>query len=195
MRIESGKFKGKKLHSPSKKAITRPVTGSVKKSMFSTIAPWLEGAMVIDLYCGTGTMGLEALSRGADYCCFAEFDKGVVRNLQRNIVEVHAEDIAKVWVGDVTVRLWGWLGVMDRKVDVAFVDPPYAHVRKWDWGLIERQLFEPLAAHLSNDGIVVFRAPDAVEIPDKLSGLVKKRQKKYGQMLVAYFQHEKIVSE
>ena len=65
MRILAGRFKGRNLLPPSGGGQTRPITGRARKSLFDILAPHLQGALVLDLYCGTGTMGLEALSRGA----------------------------------------------------------------------------------------------------------------------------------
>ena len=85
MRILAGEYKGRKLLPPPGRAQTRPITGSVKKSLFDMLGVRLVDAIVVDLYCGTGTIGLEALSRGAARCYFAERDRAVLERLRRNI--------------------------------------------------------------------------------------------------------------
>ncbi len=100
--------------------------------------------MVLDLYCGTGTMGLEALSRGARACWFADRDRTALKRLRRNIQALNVQDCCGVWQGDVPARLRRWLTDLDGAVDVAFVDPPYAETRRWTWGVIEQRLFGPL---------------------------------------------------
>ena len=85
MRILSGMYKGHRLLSPPPGRATQPVTGRVKKSLFVMLGGRLEGAAVVDLYCGTCSMGLEALSRGARACWFAERDRRTVARLRRNI--------------------------------------------------------------------------------------------------------------
>lgn len=187
MHILAGEFKGRKLLSPPGKSITRPLTGSVKKSLFDTLSGYMGGAVVLDLYCGTGTMGLEALSRGARLCCFAERDRSVVECLRQNIQSLSAGERSVVWAGDVTHRLPGWLAQLDAAADVVFVDPPYADTRQWDWPQVERTIFAPLAGKLAADGLVVLRTPGGVEVPQKLGGLAVYRTRTYGDMTVTYY--------
>src|SRR4030067_988666 len=113
MRIIAGAYKGRKLLSPPRHSGTRPLTASVKKSLFDTLGPWLEGAIVLALYCGTGTLGLEALSRGAAGCSFAESDRHVVGRLRRNVEAIGAEKRCRIWVGDIWRRLVHWLDEFD----------------------------------------------------------------------------------
>ncbi len=192
MRIQAGKHKGRVLLSPPAGSVTRPITGMAKKSLFDTLADWMPEAVVADLYCGTGSMGLEALSRGARRVAFAELDRRVLDRLRRNIEAMGAGESCTIWPGDVTRGLAGRLDKLGEKIDVAFVDPPYAAVRKWDWPKAERVLFAPLTTHLADDGVVVLRMPDDAALPDdvgaediKLAGLVCRRVKKYGDMVLA----------
>ncbi|MHC4982423.1 MAG: RsmD family RNA methyltransferase [Planctomycetota bacterium] len=184
MRIIAGQYKGRKLLPPPKGGRTRPITGAAKKSLFSILKPRLAGAVVADLYCGTGTLGLEALSCGAARVYFAERDKSAIERLRRNIAAVGAEDNCAVWPGDVERRLAGWLASLKEPLDVCFVDPPYARPRAWPWDAVARKIFSPLAGNLAADGIVVLRTDDKAEIPDSLGGLLKVRQKRYGSMVV-----------
>jgi 16S rRNA (guanine966-N2)-methyltransferase len=137
---------------------------------------------VADLYCGTGTLGIEALSRGAKFCGFAEYDRRVVGLLKRNLDELRLGDRARLWVGDVTLRLQDWLVSLDVKLDLAFVDPPYEQARTWDWSAMEAAVFSPLAKHLAADGIVTLRAPTEVVVPDVVGGLAVIRRRSYGDM-------------
>ncbi|MBI5724308.1 MAG: RsmD family RNA methyltransferase [Planctomycetes bacterium] len=107
--ILAGSLKGRHLLEPPVGANTRPITGLAKKSLFDILGPALDGAAVADLYCGTGTMGLEAISRGAASCRFAERDRAVVERLKRNIRDMGVADRSTVWAGDVEVRLADWL--------------------------------------------------------------------------------------
>ncbi len=184
MRILAGTYKGRKLLSPPKHSETRPMTGSVRKSLFGMLAEGLTGAVVADLYCGTGTLGLEALSRGAKRVYFAERDNAVVERLRRNIEAVGAVEKCVIWHGDIEARIAGRLARLDAPVDIAFVDPPYAQVRRWSWEHIAARLFAPLAACMSADGVAVLRADSKTAIPDSLGGLAKVRTKIYGDMAV-----------
>ena len=185
MHIQSGTHRGRRLLPPPKSAITRPITSSVKKSLFGMLAGHLPGATVADLFCGTGTLGLEALSNGAGHCIFAERSPAVVDRLRRNIETLDVVKQTTVWAGDVMRSLSRRLGKLDAPLDVVFVDPPYAQSRQWDWPRITRQLFGPLAEHLADDGIVVLRAEVHVERPETLAGLTVVREKTFGGMALS----------
>lgn len=182
IRILGGAQKGRRLHGPSGRRTTRPMTGYVKKSLFDMLGARLAGAVVVDLYCGTGTLGLEALSRGAGQCCFAERGRSALAALRRNIEELGVADRCTVWAGDVTRGLSARLETIGRPVDVAFVDPPYETARRWRWvGAVER-VFSPLGVHLAGDGVVALRLPGDVEAPEVLGPLVPARRRQYGDM-------------
>jgi len=191
MRIQAGLHKGRVLLSPPAGSVTRPITGLAKKSLFDTLADWMGQAVVVDLYCGTGSMGLEALSRGARRAAFGEMDRRVLARLRRNIDAMGVGEACTVWPGDATRGLARRLDELGEKIDLAFVDPPYADLRRWDWPAAERTLFGPLAAHLAPDGVVVLRMPDDAALPGgsagalTLAGLVCRREKRFGDMVLA----------
>jgi len=186
MHIMAGQFKGRKLLPPKGSKTTRPITGLARKSLFGTLEPWLPDAVVLDLFAGTGTIGIEALSRGAAMCCFAERDGQALTRLRRNIDTVGAAKRSIVWAGDVYAGLAGRLERVGRPVDVAFVDPPYAQSRKWAWPDAIRQLFAPIAAVLAHDGLVVLRTGGPADAPDSVAQLVVKRVKRYGDMHITF---------
>ena len=190
MRILAGEYKGRTLLSPPSGSVTRPITGRVKKSLFDMLGDRLLDAAVVDLYCGTGSMGLEALSRGARACWFAERDRRVVSRLRRNIEAVGAGEICGVWPGDATKRLAERLAEVDGPVDVAFVDPPYAAARRWSWDAVAEAIFRPLAERLADDGLVVLRLPAGVELPERVGGLTVVRVRLYGDMALAMLRRE-----
>lgn len=184
MRILAGKYKGRVLLPPPPKAQTRPITGRAKKSLFDTLGPHLDEAIVLDLYSGTGTMGIEALSRGAAWCIFAEKDRNVVARLRRNIEACGAGAVSDVWCGDIRSRLRPRLAGLERRFDIAFVDPPYADARRWDWRKAEASIFAPLAEKLAGDGLIVLRTPKGLELPATVADLTEIRTKKYGGTIV-----------
>ena len=103
---------------------TRPTLDRVRESVFAILTPRLQGARVLDLYAGTGALGLEALSRGAESCLFVESDEAAIRALRRNIDHTRLGERAKVVRG----RLPQTLGrlVAEAPWDLVFCDPPYA---------------------------------------------------------------------
>jgi len=201
MHIQAGRHKGRVLLGPPAGSTTRPITGLAKKSLFDTLADWMPEAVVVDLYCGTGSMGLEALSRGARRVAFGEMDRRVLDRLRRNIEALGVGDCSIIWPGDVTRGLAGRLDELGERVDLAFVDPPYADLRKWDWPAAEAALFAPLADHLAPDGVVVLRmpgdapAPGGAGLPFTIAGLKCRREKRFGNMVLALMGREKRTAE
>ena len=186
MRIIAGEFKGRQILSPVGMT-TRPITDRVKSALFNALFPRLEGSAVADLFCGTGSMGLEALSRGARHCCFADRDASAIQLLRRNIAALGLAGRSTVWEGDIIQRLPGWLAKLPHKLDVIFLDPPYVLAEGWkDAPESHAALFNPLAEALAEGGLVMFRTPRALEVPATLGKLVLARRKEYGTMALNY---------
>ena len=183
--ILAGKYKGRKLLSPPTESVTRPITGAVKKSLFGMLGVRVEDAVVVDLFCGTGTMGLEALSQGARACWFGEADRRVIDRLRRNIETFGAAGESTIWPGDVTNGLDGRLESIGSPVDLAFVDPPYETAREWNWRVVADTIFFPLYKHLAEEGLVVLRLPQDVTLGEDMGGLVVERMRQYGKMVLA----------
>src|SRR5262245_17392008 len=122
MRIIAGEFRSRKLLAPATDA-TRPVTDRVKQSLFDILAPHLEGALVYDCFAGTGSMGLECLSRGASHTTFFEADRSAAALLRKNIAALRVQHRSTVIDRD----LFQWFDApaSREKVDVVFLDPPY----------------------------------------------------------------------
>jgi 16S rRNA (guanine(966)-N(2))-methyltransferase RsmD len=184
MNIIGGRYKSRVLLSPPGEG-TRPITGQVKKSLFGMLGEDLSNMVVLDLYCGTGTLGLESLSRGATHAYFAERNGAVVELLQQNIATLGVGAQATVWNGDVLAGLATWLAEVAAPVDVAFVDPPYATVREWSWDEAIEHIFTPLSAKLDPDGTVVLRFGGETVVPPELGPLKIARTRQYGDMRLA----------
>lgn len=118
MRIIAGEAKGRRLVAPDGDA-TRPMQDRIREALFSSLAAHIPGADILDLYAGTGSMGLEALSRGAASATFVERAKPALQALHRNC--------AAVGLGGVVVAqdVQRYLKATDHRFDVVFVDPPY----------------------------------------------------------------------
>ena len=159
MRIVAGKFRGKQLNSPSDDSI-RPTADRVRESMFnilaSRIGPVFDGVRVLDLFAGTGALGLEALSRGASHVTFVDMgaeSRGLIRD---HIEAFGAGGITKLLRRDATdLGTPGTFG----QFDLVFLDPPYGQ------GLGEKALAS-LAAHgwLAPEAAIVFEESAAAEI-------------------------------
>ncbi len=188
MHILAGKLKNRKLRSP-RPGHARPITAGVKKSIFGMLGEDLTGLRVADLYCGTGTLGLEAISRGAAWCGFADRDGGSIRRLRANIADCEVAERTAVWRGQIPSRLPSWLKPEADRIDLIFVDPPFATAQQWDWSRVGESLFSSLAERLSPDGLVVLRLPKKLIPPQRLGGLELRRMRTYGSMEVAIYGH------
>lgn len=166
MRIIAGEFRSRKLRAPADALTTRPIPDRVKESVFGLLRGHFEGARVVDCFAGTGSIGLEAISRGAEHCVFIEKDKRAAELLETNIRTLGCEDRCTVVRGDalgpaVLTRIAAMGGV-----DLIFMDPPYPLVRdpgpefggEGGW-LRVRSQFERLVAVLSDKGFAVLRTP------------------------------------
>ena len=177
MRIIAGEFRSRKILAPASDA-TRPITDRVKQSLFDILSPRLDGARVYDCFAGTGSMGLECLSRGAAHVAFFESDRSAVALLKKNITALGVQKRSKVIEQD----LFKWFdgAPPPHKIDLIFLDPPYRFLRDRPDDL--RKLAEHIAKHLSDDGLVIFRhdAKDQLDLPP----LAPIDQREYGGMAI-----------
>jgi 16S rRNA (guanine966-N2)-methyltransferase len=133
MRIISGEFRHRKLISPPDADITRPIPDRVKEALFSLLRGWTEGAVVLDVFAGTGAIGLEAVSRGAAHCVFVEKDRRIAEILQKNVDMLGCTDRCDVFRADALGP--ALLARCPRDIDLMFFDPPYPLVQdpeSWD---------------------------------------------------------------
>lgn len=124
MRIISGEFRHRKLISPPDATTTRPIPDRVKEALFNLLRGWTEDAVVLDVFAGSGAIGLEAVSRGAARCVFFEKDRRIANLLQRNIDALGCADRCEVVRADALSP--ALLTRSPRDVDLMFFDPPYA---------------------------------------------------------------------
>jgi len=134
MRIISGTSKGRKLATPKDLSL-RPTSGRVKDSIFNILRGRIEGRAVLDLFAGTGNLGIEALSRGAKKVIFVEREKRAIRLIQRNLAQFGLIERSEVLPIDAN-RAIGILRQRGSIFDLIFMDPPY------EQGLIERTLMK-----------------------------------------------------
>ena len=123
MRVITGSARGRRLETLPGEDVTRPTTESVKEALFSMIQFDIEGRRVLDLFAGSGQLGLEALSRGADFALFADRDDAALAALETNIRHTHMEEKCTVRKSDAVSLLRTYEG---EPFDLVFLDPPYA---------------------------------------------------------------------
>lgn len=183
MRIIAGQFRGRNLLAPASQT-TRPITDRVKQSLFDMIAGDLPDAVVYDCFSGTGSMGLESLSRGAKLVLFFEADRSALSLLNKNIAALQVQNQARIIPGD----LFKWFAhtiVADQdKPTVIFLDPPYRFItqRSDDLRTLIRSMIEH---HLVPGGYVVLRhdAHDQLALP---TGAEEFDRREYGGMVLRF---------
>jgi 16S rRNA (guanine966-N2)-methyltransferase len=168
MRIISGTHRGHRIAAP-KGRDTRPTSDRVRENAFNLIGP-VDDARVLDLYAGSGALGLEALSRGAASCTFVESDRDACRTINANLdkLKLHATVLCQ----DVSRAL----RQETRRYDLILCDPPY--------GLDATGL--PYARVLTEDGLLVYESAGREEPPD-VPGLSQRTSRKYGSARLTLF--------
>jgi 16S rRNA (guanine966-N2)-methyltransferase len=173
MRIIAGSRKGHTIYAP-KGLDTRPTGDRVREAVFNLIGS-VDGASVLDLYAGSGAMGLEALSRGADHVVFVESDREACRAIDRNLEKLRLS--ARVVCDDVLRFL-----ATDRdRYDLVLLDPPYDLVES-----LQMRLSPYLPTVLAPEGLLVFESSfrDEPELP-----LAQRTSRCYGSARLTLFEH------
>lgn len=181
MRVIAGTWRGRRLLGPPRGAETRPTADRVRESLFSVLGGRVDGARVLDLFAGTGALGIEALSRGAAYAAFVDADRGLCETIQTNLESLECPESAyAVLKRDARRALKGVSGAFD----LVFIDPPYGH------GLELEALAALVAQGLLADGarvLVEHAAREALTLPDDLrAALDVVDTRSYGDTAVTF---------
>lgn len=179
MRVITGSARGRRLETLFGEEVTRPTTESVKEALFSMIQFEIEGKKVLDLFAGSGQLGIEALSRGARHCTFLENNHDAVRVVENNVSHCGFKDNSNIVFADAVSFL-----MRKENFDIAFVDPPY------NLGLVDKCL--PLLLKLmSEDGIVVCETSAGEDLPESIDGWYADRVRRYGKTKLTLYRKEK----
>lgn len=177
MRVITGKARGVQLKTPDG-LTTRPTTDRVKEALFSIIQFEIPGAAVLDLFGGTGQLGIEALSRGAKNAVFVDAGEPACRLIRENLKRTKLEVDAKVIRSDYL----DYLKRCREKYNIIFLDPPYAEV------FLENALKCITEIDiLHSGGIIVAERPLGKELPWEFEGYQRSRDYKYGKTLLTVY--------
>ncbi|MBI1883048.1 MAG: 16S rRNA (guanine(966)-N(2))-methyltransferase RsmD [Chlamydiae bacterium] len=182
MRIIAGLAKGR-LFKTVPGLDVRPTADRVRESIFNILGPRMEGSRVLDLFAGSGALGLESLSRGASSAIFIEKSKRAARVIEKNIVDLGFES-ARVMTLDV-FRSMSILSKKEERFDFVFADPPY---RLFDESWIF-EVWKVVQSLLEREGIFILEHPSRWTPPQKVGNLVLKDSRKYGQTQISFFTH------
>ncbi len=148
MRIEGGYWLGQVLQAPNSNA-TRPTDGRTREMLFNSLGEFIVEARVLDLYAGSGAVGLEALSRGAAHCTFVELEHSAIRALRANVKKLRAEGLTQIWAANARTAPQK-LADDGVKFDFIFADPPFA---KPDEGAEIARRLDALPILLNNERV------------------------------------------
>ena len=181
-RIISGTYGGRRLATPDGMD-TRPTSDRVREAMFSSLdaANLLYGHRFLDLYAGSGAVGLEAASRGADHVLLVESDPKAARVLRANVAELRADTAVAISAGRVSTTLHG--GPIGGAYDVVFADPPYA-VDEEEVTAMLRDLVT--YGWLAADALVIIERSKRSPEPSWVDGVTGDRSRRYGETVLWY---------
>lgn len=183
MRVVSGTRKGTSLKAVPGNS-TRPTTDKVKEAIFNIIGPFFQGGIGLDLFAGSGGLGIEAISRGMDLVIFVDRDGKAIQTIKENIKLCHLEDYTEVYRNEANRAL---KAIQKRGLtfDVVFLDPPYK----------KQQLLALLSEMADNhiispNGIILCEHSNEVDLPDSVGNLTCIKREKYGIIQITIYQND-----
>ncbi len=179
-RVIAGSARGIRLAAPG--TGTRPLTDRVKQTLFAVLEPDLDGAVVLDLYAGSGAGAIEALSRGAARAVLVEKDAGACRTIAENLRRTRLEADARVVRRDVVTWLADPAGAAaDAPFDLVLVDPPYADTT----GLV--RALELVGPHVRDGGAVIAKHFWRDAPPARVGMLASERERRFGETTLTFY--------
>lgn len=175
MRVITGSARGMSLKTLDGET-TRPTTEKVKEAVFSAIQFEIEGRKVLDLFAGSGQLGIEALSRGAENAVFVDSDKNAIKIIKENVDKTRFSDVSRI----VQMDSLAFLNMNVQKYDIVFLDPPYST------GLLEKAI-ENVSPFVNEGGLIIAEYPFKDDSPDAPEGLEEYRTYKYSRICVTIY--------
>lgn len=185
MRVITGKYRGRKLNTPENYDI-RPTSDKAKEALFSILTNEIYGSRVLDLFSGTGSLGIEALSRGAEYCVFADASRQSLNLVKENLEHCKVEEETRVMAGDyrkILKQLGDRIGDgLEEAFDIILLDPPY-----------NKGMLEPAFAIIEEGGILAPGGLIVAEhrkeeiLPEEMHGFVKAKERRYGVVALSIY--------
>lgn len=175
MRVISGSARGRRLKTLEGNDV-RPTTDKVKEAMFSAIQFQIPGAVVLDLFAGSGQLGIEALSRGASKAIFVDKSRSSINIITENILTAEFNKSSKI----VNMDSLDYLKSTSDKFDIVFLDPPY------NKGILE-QVLPLLENHMNEGGRIICEHEQRLLLPEKIGEMHLKKKYKYGKIEISQF--------
>lgn len=181
MRVITGSARGRKLRTLEGSDV-RPTTDKVKEAIFSIVQFDIEGSRILDLFAGSGQLGIEALSRGADYCVFVDSSRASVEVIKENVAAVGFQKKSRISTIDSINFLKGSIDTFD----IAFLDPPYNKG-------IQQVALELLAPKMNTGGVILCETDINEVLPDSVADFVKFKVSRYGKIGVTVYRHKDVI--
>ncbi len=176
MRVTSGKYRGLSLSAPKGLDI-RPMMDKVRKALFDSLGNLVKDARVLDLFCGTGALGIEALSRGAKKVVFVDHSLKALSLVKENLKRLDGEETIRI----IKLELPRGLEKLEGTFDLIFITPPYGR------GLARRTLLELSPKLINEEAVVIVEEMAGEDLPPETSLLTRFRQKRYGQTELHFY--------
>ena len=173
MRVIAGEARGRRLEALPGTDVTRPTLDQVKEAMFSIVQFDLPGARVLDLFAGSGQLGIEALSRGASRCVFLDQNRDAAAVVMRNCKACGVFDRSRVSVGEAA----RWLSACHEQFDLVLLDPPFRQ------GTLE-EILPAVDKVVAPGGIVLCESEEKLVLPAQVGDLTLRKQYRYGRVLL-----------
>jgi 16S rRNA (guanine966-N2)-methyltransferase len=192
--IASGKFKHKKLIVPE--GDVRPAQRLLRLAVFNFLGDFIEHASVLDLFAGTGSFGLEAVSRGARKVVFVDIASKSIEAIKQNIAEVGLKELTAVYQMDILVFLLKSLR-KNRKFDIIFIDPPFSKLYQMEHEKRDSYMLEIIdrcKSMLNPKSLIIVKHPKKYPLPIP-TGLAVADERRYGVNRISYLVQEEYLNQ
>jgi 16S rRNA (guanine(966)-N(2))-methyltransferase RsmD len=184
MRIIAGEWKGRRLVAPKGRGV-RPTLDMVREAVFDVLGPRAVDAQVLDLFAGTGAMGLEALSRGAARVTWSDIDARSLAAIRENLGKLGPEPDRCEVLALPALAVIQRMKKAGRVFDIVFVDPPYEH------GLYDETLLGLSVARIvAPEGVVVVEHARRIEVTANYGDLLRFKERRYGETCISWFRRD-----
>jgi 16S rRNA (guanine966-N2)-methyltransferase len=183
MRVIAGKYRGRRLKSPPSDR-TRPTSDRLRETLFNVLTPRIEGARFLDLCAGTGAVGIEALSRGAEHTTFVDQSRRMCALIEANLDALGIENDVEIATAEVSEYLRRLVKMEAKPFEIVFFDPPY----QADYEGVLAYFGDHSAQLLATDALLIAEHDKRKELSEEIGRLKRYRKVKQGDSVLSFYQ-------